>query len=157
VHLANAAGWYVDNNHIYGAGGTAIYASRLFGTSIQNNYIEDFGDAGGATTWYGINGTVQGDAASTIAGNRVFMFSTEHAGTSYTFIALTQVNYKGTGNVTVTGNDIRGSGSAADTGFYFNAGSGSGLALSVTSSGNSVSSVRTPRATGTGVTISAGM
>jgi len=99
------------------------------------------GRAGGNTTWYGIDGTVQGDAASTIAGNRVFMF-------------LTQVNY-GSGYVSVTGNDIRGAGSAADTGFYFNA--GSGHTLTVTSSGNLVTSVGTARALGTGVTISAGM
>ena len=101
------------------------------------------GRAGGNTTWYGIDGTVQGDAASTIAGNRVFMFDSEAAGTKFDYIALTQVNY-GSGYVSVTGNDIRGAGSAADTGFYFNA--GSGHTLTVTSSGNLVTSVGTARA-----------
>lgn len=156
IHLDNAAGWFVDNNHVYGIKNTAIYANRLFGTSISDNYIEEFGQAGGATTWYGIQGTVQGDAASVIAGNRVFMFAQESTGTSYRYIALTKVNYgPNPGIVTVTGNDIRGSGSAADTGFYFNA--GSGVTLNVTSSGNSVSSVGTARTTGTGVTLSAGI
>ena len=154
IHLENAAGWYVDANHLYGDGGTAIYANRLFGTSITNNYIEDFGGAGGSTTWYGIDGTVQGDAASTITGNRVFMFPAEKAGTSYRYIAITQVNY-GTGYVTVTGNNIRGAGKTADTGFYYNA--GSGVTLKITSSGNSVASVGTTRTTGTGVTLSAGI
>ena len=154
IHLDNAAGWYIDGNHLYGDGNTGIYANRLFGTSITNNYIEDFGGAGGKTTWYGIDGTVQGDAASTIAGNRVFMFPAEKSGTSYRYVALTQVNY-GTGYVTVTGNDIRGAGTPADTGFYYNA--GSGVTLNVTSAGNSVSSVGTIRATGTGVTLSAGI
>jgi putative cofactor-binding repeat protein len=154
IHLENAAGWYVDANHLYGDGGTAIYANRLFGTSISNNYIEDFGGAGGSTTWYGIDGTVQGDAASTITGNRVFMFPAEKAGTSYRYIAITQVNY-GSGDVTVTGNTIRGAGKTADTGFYYNA--GSGVTLEVTSSGNAVVSVGTTRAMGTGVTLSAGI
>ena len=156
IHLDNAAGWFVDNNHLYGDQNNGIYASRLFGTSISNNYIEEFGLAGGATTWYGIEGTVQGDAASVITGNRVFMFTSESAGTSYRYIALTKVNYgPNPGNVSVTGNDIRGSGSSADTGFYFNA--GSGFTLKVTSSGNAVSSVGTARTTGTGVTLSAGI
>jgi hypothetical protein len=156
IHLDNAAGWFVDNNHLYGDRNNAIYANRLFGTSISNNYIEEFGQAGGATTWYGIEGTVQGDAASVIAGNRVFMFTAESAGTSYRYIAVTKVNYgPNPGNVTVTGNDIRGGGSSSDTAFYFNA--GSGVTLKVTSSGNAVSSVGTARTTGTGVTLSAGI
>ena len=154
IHLENAAGWYIDGNHLYGDGGTAIYASRMFGTSISNNYIEDFGGAGGSTTWYGIDGTVQGDAASTIAGNRVFMFPAEKAGTTYRYIAITQVNY-GSAYVTATGNNIRGAGKAADTGFYYSA--GSGVTLHVTSSGNSVASVGTTRTTGAGVTLSAGI
>ncbi len=154
IHLENAAGWYIDGNHLYGDGGTAIYANRLFGTSITNNYIEDFGGAGGSTTWYGIDGTVQGDAASTITGNRVFMFPAEKAGTTYRYIAITQVNY-GSGYLTVTGNNIRGAGKTADTGFYYNA--GSGVTLNITSSGNSVASVGTTRTTGTGVTLSTGI
>jgi hypothetical protein len=154
VHLENAAGWYIDDNHLYGDSGNAIYANRLFGTSIVNNYIEDFGGSGGSTTWYGIAGTVQGDTASTIAGNRVFMLTAEKPGASYRYIALTQVNY-GAGYVAVTGNSVRGAGRPADTGFYYNA--GSGVTLTVTSSGNTVTSVGTARSTGTGVTLSVGI
>jgi hypothetical protein len=154
IHLQNAAGWYIDGNHLYGNGGDAIYANRIFATSIQNNYIEDFGGNGGSTTWYGISATAQGGPSSTISGNRVFMFPAEKSGTSYRYIAVTQVNY-GTGAVTLTGNSIVGAGSSADTGFYFNA--GSGVTLNVTSAGNAVASVGTARATGTGVTLSAGI
>ena len=154
IHLDNAAGWYIDGNHVYGIGNDAIYVNRLFGTSIANNYIEDFGDAGGNTTWYGINGTVQGDAASTITGNRVFMFTAEKSGTTYRYIALTRVNY-GTGYVGVTGNVIRGANTAADTGFYYNA--GSGVSLNVTSSGNTAAAVGTTRTISAGVTLSTGL
>jgi parallel beta-helix repeat protein len=154
IHLENAAGWYIDGNHLYGDSQNGIYASRMYGTSITGNYIEDFGGAGGTSTWYGIDGTVQGDAASVIASNRVFMFGAEAAGASYRYIALTQVNY-GTGQVAVTGNEIRGAGGAHDTGFFYSLGAGTGL--TVASTGNGVSSVTTTRTTGTGVTISAGI
>lgn len=154
IHLQNAAGWYVDGNHLYGIGGSAIYASRTFATSIQNNYIEDFGGNGGTTTRYGIDAIAQGGPSSTIAANRVFMFTHEKSGTHYRYIAVSQVNY-GTGRVTVTGNSIVGAGTAADTGFWFNA--GSDVKLTVTSAGNAVTAVGKARATGTGVTISAGI
>lgn len=82
------------------------------------------------------------------------MFPAEKAGTTYRYIAITGVNY-GSAYVTVTGNNIRGAGKAADTGFYYSA--GSGVTLNVTSSGNSVASVATTRTTGAGVTLSAGI
>ena len=126
--------------------------NRLCATSISGNYIEEFGSAGGNTTWYGIRATVQGGAASTISGNRVFHFTPERAGTRYTYIALTHVNY-GIGDVTVTGNAIRGAGQAADTGFSYAA--GSGVTLNVASSGNLVASVHTARTIGPGVRLSA--
>ncbi len=154
VHLQDAAGWYIDGNHLYGNRHNAIYANRIFATSIENNYIEDFGDAGGDSTWYGINATAQDGPTSTIAGNRVFMYPAEKSGTKYRYIAVTQVN-NGTGAVTVTGNSILGAGKPADTGFYF--GVGPGKALSVTSSGNSVLSVGTTRTTGPGVKLSPGI
>jgi hypothetical protein len=161
IHLQNAAGWYIDGNHLYGDSDNGIYASRIFASSIQNNYIEDFGTAGGSNTYYGIDATAQGgdnagqvSPTSFIAGNRVFMFPTEKSGTSYRYIAVSSVNKNGAA-VTVTGNSIEGRGTSADTGFYFNG--GSGTTLSVTSTGNAVNSVGTARSTGTGVTISAGI
>jgi hypothetical protein len=154
MHLQDAAGWYIDGNHLYGNKHDAIYANRIFATSIENNYIEDFGDAGGSNTWYGIDATAQDGPTSTIAGNRVFLYPAEKTGTKYRYIAVTQVN-SGTGAVTVTGNSILGAGKPADTGFYF--GVGPGTALSVTSSGNSVRSVGTVRTAGSGVTVSAGV
>jgi hypothetical protein len=41
VYLTNAAGWFVTDDHLYGPGvSTAIYAYRLFGSSISDNDIE---------------------------------------------------------------------------------------------------------------------
>src|SRR6185312_12509138 len=51
INLQNAAGWKIRGNHLYGIGENAIYANRCFGTAIEGNYIEDFGDAGGSSTY----------------------------------------------------------------------------------------------------------
>jgi hypothetical protein len=68
INMDNAAGWVVERNHLYGDGAAGISASRLFASSISDNYIEDFNTSG-------ITATVQGDAASVISGNRIFPFS----------------------------------------------------------------------------------
>jgi hypothetical protein len=90
---------------------------------------------------------VQGDAASTIVGNRVFQFS----GSGSTYLAITQANY-GTGQVAVTGNAIRGNGTGP--GLSYQRGSNQ---LTVTSTGNSVTGVTTARSVGAGVTLKAGL
>ena len=43
VYLENGAGWSVRNNHLYGNSMHGIYANRCYGTSIDGNYVEDFG------------------------------------------------------------------------------------------------------------------
>lgn len=136
INMDNAAGWVVERNHVYGDGAAGISASRLFATSISDNYIEDFNTSG-------ITATVQGGAASVIMGNRIFQFR----GTGTTFLDVTQVNY-GTGEIAVTGNVIRGAGTG--TGLSYNRGSNQ---LTVTSTGNLVQNVATPRSVGTGVTL----
>ncbi|WP_083974809.1 right-handed parallel beta-helix repeat-containing protein [Herbidospora daliensis] len=140
VKLENSAGWTVERNHVYGVGGTGINAGRLFASSISDNYVEDFGVNG-------IGVTVQGDAASTVVGNRVFQFN----GAGTTYLTIKQVNY-GTGNVAVTGNAVRGNGSG--TGLSYQRG---GNQLTVTSTGNSVTNVTTQRSVGAGVTLSSGL
>ncbi|MER5643713.1 right-handed parallel beta-helix repeat-containing protein [Streptosporangium sp. NPDC002524] len=140
IKLDNSAGWTVERNHVYGVGGSGINASRLFATSVSDNYVEDF-------VTNGIGVTVQGDAASTVVGNRVFQFS----GAGTTYLAIKQVNY-GTGHVAVTGNVVRGNGSGV--GLSYQRG---GNQLTVVSSGNAVSGVTSPLLFGTGVNVSAGL
>ncbi|GIF21459.1 hypothetical protein BJ973_005094 [Actinoplanes tereljensis] len=140
LRLENSAGWTVERNHVYGVGSSGISADRLFATSIVDNYIEDF-------TVNGIGVTVQGDAASTLSGNKIFHFS----GTGTTYLAIKQVNY-GTGQIAVTGNTIRGAGTGVGLSYQRGAN-----ALTVTSTGNSVTGVTTPLASGTGVSVGAGI
>ncbi len=158
IHLENAAGWVVERNHVYGVPGNAIYANRLFGTSISDNYIEDFGGTSKAGTWYGIEATVQGDAASTVSDNRVFNFNGEsNQGSTYRYIGLSQVNY-GSGVCSVTGNTIRGAGTRRGVGLYYSTGGTSrGLRLTVTSTGNAVVDVHRARVVGPGVRVSPGL
>ncbi|NUT52305.1 MAG: right-handed parallel beta-helix repeat-containing protein [Saccharothrix sp.] len=140
IGLDNAAGWVVRGNHVYHVGRVALWADRLFGSSISDNYVEDFVESG-------VRLSVQGEAASTVSGNRVF----DSSGGTGTFLEV-RVNY-GVGNLAVVGNTVRGNGSGV--GLDYQKGSGTGLV--VTSTGNLVTDVTTPRRVGTGVTVTAGV
>lgn len=43
IHITRAAGWSVENNHLYGVGDNAIYLQNCYATKVLSNYIEDFG------------------------------------------------------------------------------------------------------------------
>jgi len=154
IHLDNAAGWMIHNNHIYGVKETAVYANRMFGTSISDNYIEDFGGTTTAGTYYGINVTMQGDVASTISGNRVFGYNVNEAnvGSTYRYIGVTNVNY-GSAYLAVTDNTIKGANTNRGTGLYYSRGGGSNT-LTVVTNSNQVSNVYSgqQRFQGVGVT-----
>jgi hypothetical protein len=138
IHLDNAAGWDVSGNHLYGNGWNAILADRLYGTTISNNYIEDFGIGQGSGTWSGITATVQGGIGSTIFNNKIFNHLGESGGAKYIYLHITRTNY-GTGYLSVTGNVIVGDRSS-DVGLAFDGGSNK---LIVVSSGNEVMQVGT--------------
>jgi hypothetical protein len=140
VALDNTAGWIIQRNHIYGTGGAAIAAQRLFGSTISDNYIEDF-------VTNGLQVSIQGEAASTILGNRIFRSN----GGGGIFLAM-RVNY-GTGNVAVVGNTIRGNGTGIGLDYQLSQGTG----LSVASTGNLVTGVGTPRRAAAGVTVTTGI
>jgi Right handed beta helix region len=154
IHLGNAAGWVISGNHLYGDGQDGIYASRLFGTTISGNYIEDFGAKQASGAWYGITATA-GGAGSTIAGNKVFNDGGETAGARYTYIAITWAGQPGesTGYLSVTGNVIVGA-RPSDVGFSF---SGSPGKLVIASSGNLVATAGTARSSGGNVTVTGGI
>lgn len=154
IHLENAAGWYVERNHIYGVPQNAIYAHRLFATSISDNYIEGFGEGDKPGTWHGIYATVQGGAGSTISHNRIFNSRGENqVNSSYRYVSLT-VNY-GAGVSVVAHNAIRGGGTPRGIGLYYAAPGDRKLML--TSTGNAVEDVATKRFVGGNVTLSPGL
>lgn len=158
IHLEDAAGWMIERNNIYREHHNAIYADRIFGTSISDNYIGGFGETKDAGIWYGIYATVQGGASSTISGNRISNHGANqngnnNPGATYRYLALAGVNY-GVGQVTVNGNVIRGTNSPNEVGLYY--ASGGNHSLIATSYGNLVEDVNTPRVIDGSVTLSVG-
>lgn len=148
INMENAAGWKITGNHIYGVQQNAIYARRCYATTIANNYIEDFGDAGGTTTHYGIACTAQGAAASIISGNKVFHFNHESGSGDYVYIGIPRVRY-GIGIINVVNNVIDGTNGKHDIGLLYEVGKGEGLKVW---SSNNVQNVAIRRIAGKGVT-----
>jgi parallel beta helix pectate lyase-like protein len=140
INMQNAAGWLINGNHIYDVGGdSALYANRLFGSSISDNYIEDFGIVG-------VVATIQGGAASTITNNRIF----QNPGGTGTFLRVLG-NY-GNAKAAINSNTIRGRG----TGIGLDYQRGNAASLEVTSNGNLVTDVEIERQVGEGVVINPG-
>ena len=148
VYMENTAGWKIIGNHIYGVGENAIVASRMFGSTIADNYIEGFGEASPTTPAYGIKATIQGDAASVIRDNKVFCFAGENSAPAYTYIGIDQVNY-GAGALVVSGNAIRGGGTAKGIGLRLIP--GNNKTLNVVKSGNLLFNVAVKTVDGAGV------
>lgn len=151
IHLENAAGWDISGNHVYADSRNAIYASRIYGTTISNNYVEDFGATQHSGTWYGIAATVQGGIGSNIVNNKIFNDKGEGRGAEYIYLGIGRTNY-GTSYLSVTGNVIVGV-RASDVGLSFNAGVNK---LMVASSGNDVANVGTVKRATRGVTETVG-
>jgi len=151
VEMNNAAGWKVQGNHVYGVQRHGIYAHRCWGTTIADNYVEDFGRAGGENNkWYGIACTVQGGAGSVIRDNKVFRFGAKPGPGNFVYIGVPRVN-SGTGVLSVVNNVIRGAGMAGDTGISYEVGGSAGL--QVVSANNNVQAVNQPRTVGEKVTL----
>jgi Right handed beta helix region len=134
IYMTNAAGWFIQNNHIYGESGIGMYLNRMFASTVTGNEVADW-------TGYGIKGTVQGSGAqgSVVASNGVYQHVGGTAGTAGTAIYLT-ANASSNCYVSVTGNTIistnDGSGSVGIE--------GSGTGLTFSTSGNLVEDVATP-------------
>jgi parallel beta-helix repeat protein len=153
IYLGNAAGWMVRGNHVYGVQNNGILASRCYGTTIEGNYIEQFGTAGGTgNTWYGIIASLAQNAASVISGNKIFMF--QGVANSANLLYLDVTGHDGADQATVSDNTIFGHNGSTETGLTYTL--GSGTSIYIASTGNSVQNVATPITVGTGVTKDAG-
>lgn len=152
IHLDNAAGWDITGNHLYDDKQDGIYANRLYGTTISDNYIEDFGYEQTSGTWRGITATVQGATGSTIFNNKIFNDAGESANARYIYLSITGTNY-GTGYLSVTGNVIVGD-QPSDVGLSFDGGSNK---LVVASRGNEVANVGTAYSGTASVTTTGGI
>jgi parallel beta-helix repeat protein len=80
IVLGRAAGWTIENNHLYGIGYGAISLTSCYGTRVIGNYVEDFGGDNGVNNgasptfgfYTGINlETVLNSRATIVANNTV--------------------------------------------------------------------------------------
>lgn len=131
IHLENSAGWMVSHNHVYGSQHNAILADHAWATTIDDNYVEDFGRTSQDATYCGIYLRLQGDASgSTITSNRVFSFNAaaRDPGSAYHFIEVT--GKYGDGAAVVNGNMVRSSEPAPNrSGLWFSVGTANSLDL----------------------------
>jgi hypothetical protein len=148
INMTNAAGWYIEDNHIYNESGVAIDVNRMWGTQIEGNYIEGW-------TGYGIEGTVQtGAVASVVADNNVFEDDGGSVGSggSVGVGIFLSPGESGDCYVAVTGNTVINTNDAS--GSYGIEGYGSGLTFS--SSGNLVEGAAIASGAADGATITSG-
>jgi parallel beta-helix repeat protein len=141
IYMTNAAGWFIQNNHIYGESGIGIYLNRMYASTVTGNEVADW--AG-----YGIDGTVQGSGAqgSVVDSNGVYESAGGTAGAVGTAIYLAANSGTCSASspcyASVTGNTIVSTNDA--TGSYGIVGTGTGLTFA--SAGNLVEGVATPLA-----------
>lgn len=152
IHVQNANSWKIERNHLYVVKRHGIYADRAYGTSISDNYVENFGGSAVAGTYCGISMLMNGSNTCTLEGNRVFCFNGGNvAGHTYLYLRVEGVRY-GTATVDVSGNLVRGnSATATSTGLAYYKGAGTGV--TVNHKANNVSNVLTARTAATGVTL----
>lgn len=144
ILIERAAGWTIQNNHLYGCGDNAIDLNRCYATKVIGNYVEDFGDNNvttGPTGGYysGISmsqvldgkpsicalNTVEVKAAATPAYNQLRGISAR-AGSGQNDARLN-----------VVGNAVTLSGVATNTrAYYFGEGADTGRTLNLMFSGN---------------------
>ena len=144
IEIADAAGWEIEGDHVYDysrarpVSGDALDVRRMYATTVADNYVEDFG--GGRSPADGIHTTAQSGWGSVISGNKVFSRRGDKVGA---FISVWGLS--GSSHVAVTGNDVMGTGTGTGLAYHRN-----GNHLLVTSTGNQVVAVATPRFASTG-------
>lgn len=111
LQIDSSAGWRVEGNHLYGAPMAGISMGRLYNSRIVNNYIETWGTTATAGYWAGIDcGSLSPYIAddgngSVISGNTLVLATAPAAGSFIDGISLA-ASGGSNGNVTVTGNSI---------------------------------------------------
>lgn len=154
VNFDSAAGWKFQSNHIYGIQLNAINLSACFATSVEDNYIEDFGGQAASGQFYaGISANQLDGRGSVIHGNFVSCAEDSALVGGYQYIAVSSGFDESDAQVVVTGNQIHGPASPTSkgTGLVYQIGGGSS-ALTIVSADNLVTGVDTPSFVSDGVT-----
>jgi len=141
IDLDNAAGWRVIGHHTYRSADAAIHADRLFGSSVSDNYDEDFG--GNAAIDLALNCC----ASSVVTGNRIFDLDGTGSGAH---LRLSVVSDRATASAVGNAVRCREGGRRRGVGLDYQA------KVTAVSTGNSVVGCKTPRRLGRGASVSRG-
>jgi hypothetical protein len=144
IKVDRAAGWTIENNHLYGCGDNAMELANCYATKIIGNYIEDFGQNNvttGPTGGYyaGINmATILDGKPSICALNTVEQKSpVTPAYNSSRGIAARAGSAQNDARLVLIGNSVSLAGSATVTeGFHLGEAADTGRTLNLVMSGN---------------------
>jgi hypothetical protein len=141
IRFDRISGWYLRRNHLYDIAKNGIFGTNAFATVLEDNEIEDFGNANAGGTWYwGIYITQLDNRGTTVRGN--FVGCREPAGTAnFQYISVTASTAQKDAHAIVTNNLVKGNGGAKGTGLVLQ--NQSGAVLTVVAEGNRISNVRT--------------
>lgn len=151
VDFGRAAGWTIDNNHLYGITESGIVAGGCYATRITNNYVEDFGAAAVDGAYYsGIYASLLDGRGTQVTGNNV-SGSELGADSNYRYITVNANTGQANVHAVVADNIIGGPGSGSGMGIVVQHSSG-GVAT-VQRANNRVTGVTTPYYTAGGDTV----
>lgn len=107
IEIDRGAGWQVNGNHFYGGQQSGIVVNACFGTLIDGNYVDGFGQ--GATTgyWTAISASL-GAGRATIITNNHGGNPEPTSGTHYTLVGVTGTATTGACYAIVANNIITG-------------------------------------------------
>ncbi len=92
IRVDRAAGWMLEGNHVYTAGGNGIDCNNAFATRIIGNYVEGFGltfNVTGSVFMGGIRAFSTGTRGATVANNQVYQGSDPANGNTFHYISMT--------------------------------------------------------------------
>lgn len=139
IQIASGAGWHVTGNHVYTSALDGIRVERAFESKVIGNYVEPWGSSTISSRYCGINLPNCNDTGngSVVAGNVIhFTTAAGNAGSTIQGIFI-GASTSAQGNVSVTGNMLFASQTAAQAIFIFNQAASSTLDAAI--SGNKVS------------------
>jgi hypothetical protein len=141
IRFDRISGWYLRRNHLYDIGKNGIFGTNAFATVLEDNEVEDFGNANAAGQYYwGIYVTQLDNRGTTVRGN--FVGCREPGGSAtFQYISLTASTAQKDAHAIVTNNLVKGTGGAKGIGLVLQ--NQSGAVLTVVAEGNRISSVKT--------------
>lgn len=145
IRFARAAGWEFNRNHLYDIQQHGIYLPNSFGTLVQGNYLEDFGNEAGSGQFYnGIFLSQLDGSGSIVSNNSVGCLEPSAAVGGYEYIGAVSGSSQANANIIITSNLIIGPSSPTSQGLGVALQNGSGGVLHSRCENNRIRNINTP-------------